>query len=326
MEKLDIIGVAGLSAGLVVTLRSPLMFYTVEGVSLEDLVVALCMYVERKHSDTKVDVQDFIKQLYYSCTPEVLEEAMEQDYFCISVPNQYLGYYDEADYDKPSFINGGSSDVAWVLTLPPHVTAEYLAKQIKKHFIGIGGMVNMFNEPNDYSHSVVFMSSGSNINEDDVCCRHLVSYEINHDELEWYFYQPKTVGENIEQLRDSGSYDCLKMFMKKVERRSLKMSDPMPVNERSDDRVVDDIIRFVCDTSFTEADRQRLITDLSYLLNEVKTSKLGPEYLKSMCSSFEYVLGVPLKVQVEACAIVAGLSYDEMYSRIAAHSDNSMLP
>lgn len=285
--------------------------------------------------DSKRSVPKVLHTLY-SLNPNISPE------FCCIEGNHKL-----LTEDGPYFTDG---EEAWFMTPPPLeiLTPEVLASIIKKHFIGIGGIIG--------DQSVFFMKDEYNVNYDGDDYSHLVSHEIDPVALKKNYYQGnKTVGEFLaecykkESLTTNDthftvSYECEQTTTRiarivynlekdpvkkafyhseylKLQAIECKRTEPCSVLSKEDMFVFNcgeykDALISHKDVVENSEKLRSMLEDFNRCFEELT----GPEYITEIKWGFQTMHGVPMDLQIAACAIVAGVTPEEMLKKLKACS------
>lgn len=319
LKKLKILGVSDITDDEEMTLFSATDFFTFDDIDPNTLLVALSRV-------TKKSMDSLLSSLFK------MNRNINHRFFI----NDCL----ECDKGKgPYILNKNKTYIDTIFTLPPIINewnttkdesiVEILADIINHMlFAGIGGFVNVSGEK-----SVYFMKNVNHYVNDDRDYRKHVSFEIDEDELKHYFYHPLTVGEYFEERfgkihkeEDTFKIDDLdRVYKTHLFRHANEMAKKFISAEYSS------IYESHYNFSFGEGsgeDFERIRNERKNL-RKLEEEMFGSNELLPLLESkigngndtypgFFYFAGVPIDLQILACAKVAHLTRDQMYARLDA--------
>ena len=199
----------------------------------------------------------------------------------LSVENFYI------NNERPFFSHGRC--MLWSMEEPLNISIDFLVGIISKYFIGIGGYITRGD-----TKIIFYMHEKFHAKKNDDYS-HCVSHEINHDLLKENYYRqtPKDLIEKYKYAQCKNR-DIYESYLASIEKDIIEC---MPVEIFDEWKLTGD------DTLIDE-----------YMLNNVdKSEKI---YIDELSYGFRYLYNVSFGHQVIACALIAGVSYNEMIAKL----------
>lgn len=250
----------------------------------------------------------------------------------------------------PCFIDAADDCMAWAMTLPPVMTAQTFADIIRKNFIGIGKIIEQ-NEKTVYFFSDRFINNEGGYDYSH-CVSHeiepelLKSYFYHEKTVGEYLARQYKLLDNPEATsqtefqRKSEIEELITQF------EPRRITAVRRENRPEDAELIAELIKGQCartdpfplETNYEgtvkylerELNKHLLLkkkwelrndceyNDTNYILKYARqltgarTNAQKNIPLTELHRGFVYVEGVPLEMQIEACAIVAGVTVSEM--------------
>lgn len=271
----------------------------------------------------RIFISDMFRKIYK------LNPNLDYNFYCDLQSSIDVNY--DAEDQGPYIMDGRDDSCCWIWMLPPEpvLTAEILAILIKKWFIAICKIV----KDTPAGESVTLFNGNYQINDTYDYGHHIV-HEIDPVEVMKTCRHPRTIGEfrsgkfpqitgdfdglddSCRIILDSDSEDLPSEYKINVE----DCQEAKKLKYRGDCFVFGEhpyypvnFLRF----KYNDEQLDKFINDPNTPKSLEKFQiKSGLREINGVFCGMQYFYNVPIEMQIKACAIVAGISYEETEIRL----------